>query len=58
MPIFDIIVLGVIVAVFAAFAVVLSWATWYCSDKRKRPIEHDGRRDYGYPSGHAVMTDD
>jgi hypothetical protein len=58
MPVFDIVVLSLIVAVFTTFGVVLGWLTWYCSDSRKRPIRHAGHRHYGFPSGGGLITDD
>jgi hypothetical protein len=39
MPIFDIIFLATIVTVFTTFGIVLAGVTWYCSDKRKRPVD-------------------
>jgi hypothetical protein len=58
MPLHEIAVLTLIVAVFTAFGVVLGSLTWYCSDKRKRPIRHAGRRHYSYPTSGRLITDD
>jgi hypothetical protein len=58
MPVFDIIVLSGIVAVFSIFGLVLAFLTWYCSDKRKRPAQRGGQRDYHYPNGGGLITDD
>jgi hypothetical protein len=58
MPVFDIIVLAVIVTVFTTFGLVLGFLTWYCSDKRKRPVGEHGHRHYDYPTGSGLITDD
>ena len=58
MPVHDIVILTLIVAVFTTFGAVLGWLTWYCSDKRKRPVQRRGHRDYVYPSGRGLITDD
>ena len=58
MPVFDILVLSTIVTVFTAFGLVLGFLTWYCSDKRKRPVLHRGHRDYLYPTNNELITDD
>jgi multisubunit Na+/H+ antiporter MnhC subunit len=58
MPLHDIIVLTAIVSVFTTFGVVLAAATWYCSDKRKRPVQSAGHRHYDYPTNASVIIDD
>ena len=58
MPLFDMIVLSTIVAVFATFGVVLGFLTWYCSDKRKRPIDRAGHRHYDFPRDADIIVDD
>jgi len=58
MPVFDVIVLSIIVGVFCLFGLVLAFFTWYCSDKRKRPAQHGSRRDYHYPSDGSLIPDD
>jgi hypothetical protein len=57
MPIFDIIVLSAIIAVFMTFGVVLAAVGWYCSDGRKRPIGAH-HRHYGFPDQTGLITDD
>lgn len=56
MPVADIIVLAIIMAVFTTFSIVLAGVAWYCRDKRKRPIDHHGYRRYQYPTD--VLVDD
>jgi len=56
MPVFDIAVLTLIVAVFTAFGVVLGWLTWYCSDKRRHAKHYAGHRHY--PTHSGLITDD
>lgn len=58
MPIFDIIFLATIVTLFTTFGIVLAGVTWYCSDKRKRPVDHRGHRRYRFPTGADVIVDD
>ena len=58
MPVLDTVVLGAIIAVFCMFAVALGSVTWYCSEKRKQPVQHTGRRDYRYPTDAGVIIDD
>ena len=58
MPVHDIIILSAIVGAFTTFGIVLGFLTWYCSDKRKRPVQRHGHRDYGYPTGGTLITDD
>ena len=56
MPVFDIAVLTLIVAVFTTFGVVLGWLTWYCSDKRRHAKHYAGHRHY--PTHSGLITDD
>jgi hypothetical protein len=56
MPLQDIVILTVIVAVFVTFGVVLGSLTWYCNDKRAS--RRVGRQDGHYPSHPRLMTDD
>jgi hypothetical protein len=58
MPVVDIVVLATIVIVFMTFGIVLAALTWYCSDKRKRPVDHRGQRRYRFPTGADVIVDD
>jgi hypothetical protein len=58
MPIFDITFLATIVILFTTFGIVLAGVTWYCSDKRKRPVDHRGHRRYRSPTGADVIVDD
>jgi hypothetical protein len=36
MPLFDMAVLALIVAVFVTFGVVLAWVSWYCRNTARR----------------------
>ena len=58
MPVFDIIVLTNIVTVFMTFGIVLAGLTWYCSDKRRRAVDHRGHRCYRFPTSADVIVDD
>ena len=42
MPVVDIVVLVTIVTLFTTLGVVVAGVTWYCSDKRKRPVTATG----------------
>ena len=39
MPITDVLVLGLILAVFAAFAGTLAWVSWHDGEPEKRPVQ-------------------
>jgi len=58
MPLLDIVILCVITGVFATFAAMLAFMTWYTSDKRKRAVEHGGRRHYVFPHDGVPIIDD
>ncbi len=58
MPVHDIVILSVIVGAFGTFSGVLGFLTWCCGDKRKRPMQRRGHRDYGYSTGGDLITDD
>ena len=57
MPLFDIIVLSVFIAMFVTFGAVLAAVCWYCSDKRKHASD-GAARHYKYPNGNYLITDD
>jgi len=54
MPLFDTIVLTLILTVFAAFAVVLASVTRYCNNKR----HHAAHRHAHHPPDMSVIIDD
>jgi hypothetical protein len=58
MPVFDIIVLTNIVTVFMTFGIVLAGVTWYCSNKRKRPVDHRGHRRHRFRTSADAIVDD
>jgi hypothetical protein len=57
MPLWDSIVLCVIVLIFATFAIALGATCFYCRD-RKGTAFLSVRRTRGYPTGAHLITDD
>jgi len=58
MPLYDIVILALIVSVFAAFGGLMGWATWYSSPKRKNVRRGVDSRQVYYPSHANLQTDD
>lgn len=58
MPLFDIIVLSAIVAVFVTFGGVLGGLTWYCRGGLRQTQRHDSH-GHGHDHGNwGVIIDD
>jgi len=59
MPIFDVVALSMIVAVFSVFGLTLGWASWYCAhNPRSRARRSSGHRPARAPSGANFVAGD
>jgi hypothetical protein len=58
MPVFDIAVLALIIAMFIVFGIVLGGLTWFCSDKRKHAHRGTNHGHGHYPTSGGLITDD
>jgi len=58
MPLRDILVLGLIVSVFATFAIVLGAVSWYCRGSATRLPRRAADQRADYPTGGGLIADD
>jgi hypothetical protein len=57
MPLWDAIILGVIVSVFATFGIVLGAVCFYCRDRNGTARVSRRRPTAGYPTGGDLIID-